>query len=161
MDPNYYNHNATNSDSSSSEECAVCLEKVHKVDMYAKIDSDNEADKKYHPHCLNKWFSRSTLGLISRENVDSYSIFSAKVPIDQVSVTSRNNRSDRDHPDNIDEHAVLINNDTIVDDGNNDNANEEVDTTNQSHVCRKIVVGAVVPFVIFIILAIIAYFIFQ
>lgn len=158
MDPNYYN-TTPNSDSpsSSSEECSVCLEKVHKVDMYAKIDSDNEADKKYHPYCLNKWFSLSTLGLISREDVDSYSIYSADVSVDQVAITGQNN--DRDHPDHIDqdhpdEHAVLI----------NDNANEEpVDTynENQSNNSKNIVLKIVVPFAICVIISILAYFMFQ
>lgn len=150
MDPNYYN-TTPNSDSpsSSSEECSVCLEKVHKVDMYAKIDSDNEADKKYHPYCLNKWFSLSTLGLISREDVDSYSIYSANVPVDQVAITGQNN-DDRDHPDHPDEHSVLI----------NDNANEGPgDTTNQSN--KNIVLKIVVPFAICVIISILAYFMFQ
>ncbi len=156
MDPNHYN-TTSNSDSpsSSSEECSVCLEKVHKGDMYAKIDSDNEADKKYHPHCLNKWFSLSTLGLISREDVDSYSIYSANVPVDQVAITGQNN-DDRDHPDHQDhpdhpdEHAVLI------------NANEEpVNTTNQSNNSKNIVLKIVVPFAICVIISILAYFMFQ
>ncbi len=154
MDPNYYAQPITNNSdsSSSSEECSVCLEKVHKDDMYAKIDSDNEANKKYHPYCLDNWFSRSTLGIISREDVDSYSIYSAKVPIEQVSVSDLSDN----HPD---EHAVLINDqDTILDNINDGDSNQSAEDQNY---CRKIVIRFIVPFIICMLVSAIVYFMFQ
>jgi hypothetical protein len=157
MDPNCYDlpdHN--HSDSSSSEECAVCLEKVHKVDMYAKIDSDQEPEKKYHPYCLNDWFSRSKLGLISREDVDSYSVYSAKTVVDTIPVSDS---GDNDyHEDQDDEHTILIN-DQDHDDNNTDAIVSNNDNT--SNICIKIICKFLLGAVCFLGLVFTIYVVFS
>lgn len=55
-----------------SNECVLCSEEIE-PNRYAVIESDSSL--KYHPTCLHKWFSKTDIGMISRQRVKEYNIY--------------------------------------------------------------------------------------
>ena len=54
-------------------DCSICQDTLNGSE-YAKIKRNNEPYK-YHPICLKKWFQYSNKGVISRDSVKSYYIY--------------------------------------------------------------------------------------
>jgi hypothetical protein len=71
--------------SSSSEGCLICYNHIECDQPYAKIDHDKET-KLYHPDCLDGWFQEHDIGIVSREKVESYSIYHENQFIEKVMV---------------------------------------------------------------------------
>lgn len=59
---------------SDGEECPVCYHSISSGQPYAIIDGSPEGAKKYHPECLEEWFNKSDKGIMSREQVKTYTI---------------------------------------------------------------------------------------
>lgn len=54
--------------------CIICYNKINSGDMYAIIDNKHEKGK-YHVNCLEKWLEKSNHGLLSQDEIKSYSVY--------------------------------------------------------------------------------------
>ena len=71
-------------DESIEDDCLICLYKISQEDPYAKIDNDLESNKKYHIECLEKWFSLNKKGILTRDKINSYTLYHRNTPIQTV-----------------------------------------------------------------------------
>lgn len=73
--------NAGNTSDGSSDSdddvpsCIICYYKIREDQPYAIMKDDIEANKKYHVECLERWLAQSKKGILTRNSVDSYSIY--------------------------------------------------------------------------------------
>lgn len=86
-----------------NKQCLICLEDVENI--YCKINHEQEKQNKYHIICLEQWFKQKTIGLITRENVNSYSIYDNDIKIEERVIYHENIISDNENHlfDDIDE----------------------------------------------------------
>lgn len=73
-------------DSSSSDGCMICFHTVQNDQPFGKIDHDQECNV-YHPDCLDKWFNEHDIGIITRRQVPSYSIYHENTLVETVPIT--------------------------------------------------------------------------
>jgi len=82
------NESRSDSDEINSDDCFICFEKINEQDLYAKIENNKEGNMKYHPQCLNKWLSIKGNGIVSREHVESYNLYSNENFVGEIKVAS-------------------------------------------------------------------------
>ena len=68
--------------------CAICTSRIN-GNIYTMIDNQNEKGK-YHINCLEKWISRSKNGILTREEIESYSIYNNDIIIDTINFKKKN-----------------------------------------------------------------------
>jgi len=60
------------SDSSSGDDCLICIHKIKTGEPYAQIVNDTK--QRYHPECLGTWFAETDIGIITPKPVTEYVI---------------------------------------------------------------------------------------
>lgn len=74
--------------------CSICLEEIQYDDMFAIIDGSPEGNIRYHASCLQEWFNHKdnvlSKGVISRETVNSYTIYQKDELIGTVALRDEN-----------------------------------------------------------------------
>ncbi len=76
------------SQSSSSDECLICFHKIQPNAPYAYPDGET-IYRKSHPECLEEWYSKSNLGLITQKKIKTFSIYQNDILIDTVDILYR------------------------------------------------------------------------
>lgn len=74
-------------------ECSVCMYEIAPDDPFAIINEDS-GKARYHPQCLEQWFSSNDRCIISREKADSYSIYHEMIYIETIKVQHLDNNFD-------------------------------------------------------------------
>lgn len=85
--------NNDNSRDSQEYECAFCMYEIEPDDPFAIINEDS-GKARYHPQCLEEWFSSNDRCIISREKADSYSIYHEMICIETIKVQHLDNNFD-------------------------------------------------------------------
>lgn len=83
--------------------CSICLDDIVSDDMYAIIEGSPEGNIKYHATCIQEWFNHKdntkSQGIISREPVNSYTIYQhdeiiANIPLQEnIQTITKNNQN--------------------------------------------------------------------
>ena len=146
----------------ASEECIICSCPMFKEHPYGMIDQ--EANRKYHIECLNEWFHKSKIGIISLDPVQSYTIYQNGIFIEQIDVNNPY-RIQPYIPPTPDVHVgVDMNMNMGIDVSGNENKNSNTNTNTQhteTHPASSTVVWYICVIVCLLNICILIYPIFK